>query len=209
MTSVWFTGRNLDELGVHAGNFMLFRFVSWGHLLTAHPYSVSSVPEAGTLRITVGALGDHSRLIRDLRPGTLVLAEGPFGHFTADRASRKRILLIAGGAGIGPIRALAQDLMARGHDVVVVYRARSVDHLALLAELQAMTGLSVIPVPGRRRELGYDPLSATALTRIVPDAGDREAFICGPEAMALQAETSLRRLRVPGRFIHREELSMS
>ncbi|MEO7374250.1 MAG: ferredoxin reductase family protein [Terrimesophilobacter sp.] len=209
MTSVWFTGRNLNEMGVHAGNFMLFRFVSWGHLLTAHPYSVSSVPEAGTLRITVGALGDHSRLIRDLRPGTLVLAEGPFGHFTADRASRKRILLIAGGAGIGPIRALAQDLMARGHDVVVVYRARSVDHLALLAELQAMTGLSVIPVPGRRRELGYDPLSATALTRIVPDAGDREAFICGPEAMALQAETSLRRLRVPGRFIHREELSMS
>ncbi|MEO7006183.1 MAG: hypothetical protein ABI065_04055 [Terrimesophilobacter sp.] len=67
----------------------------------------------------------------------------------------------------------------------------------------------MIPIPGRRRELGYDPLSATALAHLVPDARDREAFICGPEAMAFQAEASLRRLRVPGRFIHRDELSMS
>lgn len=206
--SVWFTGSNLDELGVRAGNFMLFRFMSWGHLLTAHPYSVSRVPEAGVLRITVGALGDHSRLIRELRPGTLVFAEGPFGHFTADRASRKDILLIAGGAGIGPIRALAEELTGRGHGVVLLYRARSNEHLALLAELQAMPGLTVVPVAGRRSELGYDPLSVEVLPRIIPDVRDREVFICGPEAMALQAESSLRRLRVPGRLIHREELSM-
>jgi predicted ferric reductase len=209
VTSVWFTGSHLDELGVKAGNFMLFRFLSWGHLLTAHPYSISRVPQADVVRITVGALGDHSRLIRDLRPGTLVLTEGPFGHFTADRASRERILLVAGGAGIGPIRALAEDLTSRGRDVVVIYRARSADHLALLSELQTIPGLTVIPISGRRRELGYDPLSATALARIVPDAGQREAFICGPSAMAREAESSLRQLHIPGRLIHREELSMS
>ena len=207
--SVWLTGKNLEGRGVKAGHFMLFRFMSWGHLLTAHPYSISRVPEAGALRITVGALGDHSRLVRDLRPGTLVFAEGPFGHFTAERASRKRILLIAGGAGIGPIRALAEDMITRGHDVVLLYRARSADHLALLNELQSMRGLTLVPVPGRREELGYDPLSAPALGRLVPDVAQREVFICGPGAMARQAESSLRRLRVPGRLIHHEELSMS
>ncbi|MEO7349476.1 MAG: ferric reductase-like transmembrane domain-containing protein, partial [Terrimesophilobacter sp.] len=119
MASVWLRGTRLDELGVHAGHFMLFRFMSVSHMLTAHPYSISRLPEAGMLRITVGALGDHSRLLHDLRPGTLVFAEGPFGHFTADLATRDRILLIAGGAGIGPIRALAEDLRNRGHDVVV------------------------------------------------------------------------------------------
>ena len=117
-TSVWFSGKRVDELGIRAGNFMLFRFLSWGHLLTAHPYSISRIPQAGVLRITVGALGDHSRRIRELRPGTLVFAEGPFGHFTADRASRTKILLIAGGAGIGPICALAEELTARGHAVI-------------------------------------------------------------------------------------------
>lgn len=209
MTSVWFRGNHLIESGVRAGNFMLFRFISRGHLLTAHPYSISRAPEDGCLRITVGALGDHSRLIRELRPGTLVFAEGPFGHLTADHASRKRILLIAGGAGIGPIRALAEELTERDHDVILLYRARSTGHFALLSELYAMHGLTVIPVPGRRQELGHDPLSAAALDRIVPDVAEREVFICGPEAMALQAGSSLRQLNVPGRFIHREELSMS
>lgn len=207
--SVWLTGRHLDEMGVRAGNFMMFRIMTWGHLLTAHPYSISRVPEPDVLRITVGALGDHSRLVRDLRVGTLVLAEGPFGHFTADRASSPRVLLIAGGAGIGPIRAVAEDLLARGHDVVLLYRARSSAHLALLDELKNLTGLTLIPVPGRRRDLGYDPLSPRSLVNLVADIREREIFLCGPEGMVLQAETSLRRLKIPARHIHREELSLS
>jgi predicted ferric reductase len=207
--SVWFTGRNLDELGARAGNFMMFRIMTWGHLLTAHPYSISRVPEPGVLRITVGALGDHSRLVHDLRPGTLVFAEGPFGHLTADRAARTRVLLIAGGAGIGPIRGLAEDLLARGRDVVLLYRARSANRLALLDELRSMRGLTLIPVPGRRQDLGYDPLSARSLASLVPDIREREIFICGPEGMVLQAQTSLRQLRVAARHIHREELSLS
>lgn len=207
--SVWFEGRHLDELGVRAGNFLNFRFVAWGHLLTAHPYSVSYVPRDGHMRITVGGIGDHSRRLRFLKPGTLVFAEGPFGHFTADRATRERILLVAGGAGIGPIRALAEELQARGARPVVLYRAHSAEHLALLDELRAMPGVTVVPVVGRRSELGYDPLSAPALKSFIPDLHNWEVFICGPEGMAQTLERSLDLLNVPSRFIHREELSMS
>lgn len=208
-TSVWLSGSHVDELGIRAGNFLLFRFLARGHLLTAHPYSVSRVPRDGALRITVGALGDHSALVRRLRRGTLTFVEGPFGHFTADRAGRERILLIAGGAGIGPIRALAEELTARGHETVLIYRAHSASHLALLGELQGMRGLTVVPIVGRRSELGYDPLSPETLAAVVKDVHSREVFICGPEGMALTAERSLRALMVPKRFIHREELSMS
>ena len=208
-TSVWFRGPHLDELGVRAGNFLLFRFLSWGHLLTAHPYSVSRVPSEGRLRITVGALGNHSALLRELAPGTLVFVEGPFGHFTADRASRDRILLVAGGAGIGPIRALAEELTARGMMPVLIYRAHSAADLALLGELQSMPGLTVIPVVGRRSELGWDPLSPEGLASMIRDLHNWEAFLCGPEGMMLTVEASLRALQVPKRFIHREELSMS
>ncbi|MFF2053408.1 ferric reductase-like transmembrane domain-containing protein [Leifsonia sp. NPDC058194] len=209
MNSVWLRGPNLDRLGVRAGNFLLVRFISWGHLGTAHPYSVSAVPANGHLRITVGTLGDHSRKLPALRTGTLVFAEGPFGHFTADRASRSRILLVAGGAGIGPIRALAEELALRGARPVVLYRVSSVEQLALMDELTALPGVTVFPLVGRRTELGYDPLGAGSLARIVPDLAEWEAFICGPEAMAEQVESSLRELRMPRRFIHREELSMS
>ena len=209
LNSVWLEGPNVDRLGVRAGNFLLFRFLAWGHLGTAHPYSVSAVPANGRLRITVGTLGDHSSRVTALKPGTLVFAEGPFGHFTADRASRGKLLLIAGGAGIGPIRALAEDLVLRGGRPVVLYRVSAPEQLALLGELQAMPGVTVVPLVGRRAELGYDPLGPGSLTRIVPDLHNWEAFICGPEGMAEQVESSLRELRMPKRFIHREELSMS
>lgn len=208
-TSVWFAGPHLDELGVRAGNFLLFRFFSWGHLLTAHPYSVSRVPHDGRLRITVGALGNHSASMRELKKGTLVFVEGPFGHFTADKASRERILLVAGGAGIGPIRALAEELLARGYKPVLLYRAHSAANLALLDELKALPGLTVIPVVGRRSELGYDPLSPGALGATIRDLRNWEVFMCGPEGMMSTLEASLRDLQVPKRFIHREELSMS
>ncbi|MGN7800019.1 ferredoxin reductase family protein [Leifsonia sp. 22587] len=209
VNSVWLTGPRVEQLGVRAGNFLLFRFLSRGHLGSAHPYSVSAVPADGYLRITVGAIGDHSTRLPALKPGSLVFAEGPFGRFTADRASRARILLIAGGAGIGPIRALAEELVRRGAQPVVLYRARSARHLALLGELQAMPGVTVIPLVGRRSELGYDPLDVEPLRHLIPDAHDWEAFICGPEGMGERAESSLRALRMPKRFIHREELSMS
>jgi len=209
VSSVWLSGHRLGDLGVRGGNFMNFRFLAWGHLLTAHPYSVSRLPSDGYLRITVGALGDHSTRLAGLKKGTLVFAEGPFGHFTADRASRSRILLIAGGAGIGPIRALAEELVDRGAQPVVLYRAHSTAHLALLAELQAMRGVTVVPAPGRRSELGYDPLDVPAMQNFIPALRDWEAFICGPEGMADRAELTLRELGMPGRFIHREELSMS
>ncbi|WP_285114742.1 ferredoxin reductase family protein [Leifsonia sp. fls2-241-R2A-40a] len=209
VNSVWLTGPHIERLGVQAGNFLLFRFFSRGHLGTAHPYSVSAVPANGYLRITVGAIGDHSSRLPLLRPGSLVFAEGPFGRFTADRASRPRILLIAGGAGIGPIRALAEELVRRGGRPVVLYRARSAQRLALLGELQSLPGVQVIPLVGRRSELGYDPLDAEPLRRLIPDLHDWEAFICGPEGMGERAEASLRALRMPKRFIHREELSMS
>lgn len=209
MSSVWLTGNRMHELGVRGGNFLNFRFLAWGHLLTAHPYSVSRLPTDGYLRITVGALGDHSTRLSGLKKGTLVFAEGPFGHFTADRATRPRILLIAGGAGIGPVRALAEELVARGAQPVVLYRAHSTAHLALAAELQAMPGVTVVPVPGRRSELGYDPLDVEPMQRFIPALRDWEAFICGPQGMADRAEQTLRELGMPGRFIHREELSMS
>ena len=47
---------------------------------------------------------------RGCSPGTRVFAEGPYGAFTAARRSRRKVLLIAGGVGITPLRALFETL---------------------------------------------------------------------------------------------------
>jgi predicted ferric reductase len=209
ITSVWFGGQRLQEMGAVAGQFFLFRFLTFGHLLTAHPFSLSRVPERDVMRISVGSLGDHTSKFRLLRPGTLVFAEGPFGTFTAAGSSRRKLLLVAGGSGIGPIRALAEDFARRGDNVEVVYRGSRGGDLPLLHELRDLGAITIHPILGSRRELGHDPLDARSLRQLVPDIHDREAYVCGPTGMADAVENALASLGVPRRMIHREELSMA
>ncbi len=207
LASVWLTGSNLDDLEARGGQYFLVRFLTRGHLGTAHPYSLSMVPTSESMRFTIGALGDHSSAVAAVRPGTRVQVEGPFGRFTADRASTHKVLLVAGGAGVGPIRAVAEELLRRGHDLVVVHRARTADGLALAGEFTPSPWLRYVPVAGRRSELRYDPLDPVHLRHLVPDIASRDVFVCGPESMARAVVRSARALGVPSTAIHREELS--
>lgn len=206
LVSVWLTGAGISRLRAQAGQHLLVRFLSRGHLGTAHPYSLSAVPTDDRLRLTIGALGDHSAAVASLRPGTRVQVEGPFGRFTADRASTHQVLLVGGGAGIGPVRALAEDLVIRGHDVVVVHRAHTADGLALAGEFTPSPRLRYLPVPGRRAVLNYDPLAPAHLRELVPDIAVRDVFVCGPEAMITTVVRSACALGVPAAAIHREEI---
>ena len=100
VVSLRITGRSLDRMGVHAGQFFLWRFLArrvWG---TAHPFSLSAMPEDGSLRITIKGLGDHTARVAEIPLGTRVLAEGPFGVFTDERRHSDKAVLIAGGIGI-------------------------------------------------------------------------------------------------------------
>lgn len=221
VVSVWVRGRHLDEIGGKAGQFLLWRFITPGHVWTAHPYSLSAVPTPHRLRLTVKDAGDHSGALAHLRPGVPVLAEGPFGHFTAAAAQQRRVLLIAGGSGIGPIRALAEELSdprlprgrrRQGADVLVLYRVSREEDLALADELDALAADGRIRVRyliGRRRDLGFDPLARAHLCRLVPDLGQRDVFVCGPAEMNASVRDTLLQLRLPRRRIHVEEFSLA
>jgi ferredoxin-NADP reductase len=208
--SVWLRGRRLSELDARPGQFLLWRFVTVGHVWTAHPYSLSAPTGDRHLRITIKDAGDHSGAAAHLRRGVPVLTEGPFGHFTADQRRLEPVLLVSGGSGIAPIRALAEQLLRERADVVLVHRASRWDDIPLRAELDAMArdGLVVHYVVGTRRELRHDPLAAGPLFRLVPDVRRRSVFVCGPEGMTATVLTSLRRFGIPPRQIHTEEFSL-
>jgi predicted ferric reductase len=216
VVSVWVRGRRLNELGAEAGQFLLWRFLAPGHLWSAHPYSLSAAPDHGRLRITVKDAGDHSAALAHLRPGTPVLAEGPFGHFTLGKSFGSRLLLIAGGSGIGPIRALAEELVLRGPqhhlDAVLLYRAGHARDLALRDELDDLAqraGLQVAYLVGHRSELERDPLSPDAILDAVPDVRSRDVYVCGPAGMTHNVLRAMRELRVPVRQLHSEDFEMA
>jgi predicted ferric reductase len=216
--SVWIRGRHLDRLGAQAGQFFNWRFLTRGMLLAAHPWSLSAVPGPRRLRITVRDLGDHSRKLRDLRPGTRVLIEGPYGAFTTERRERRRVVLVAAGIGITPVRALAEELVTgSGHepgDVTLVYRADSTDHLALAAELRQLAAQSGLvlhllvgpPVtdswlPG---DLTQGRSDATAFVGLVPELDRNDIYVCGPERWMDLVHASLDDAGVPRSQVHDE-----
>ena len=205
--SLWLAGPGLWRLEVRAGQFFFVRFLAPEQLWTAHPYSVSRLPDRGRMRLTIGSSGDHSGAVHALRPGTRVLLQGPFGELGSPRSRDAPVLLVAGGSGIGPIAALAREFCRVGRDVVVVHRASSSAHLPLQDELSRLP-LRLCPVVGRRAELGHDPLAAVPLGRLVPDAARREAFVCGSSGLVESAVAVLHGLGVPLDRIHREELEL-
>ncbi|WP_051467750.1 ferredoxin reductase family protein [Actinomadura oligospora] len=203
VVSVYVTGRRLDDLAARPGQFLRWRFLAPGMWWAANPYSLSAPARDGLLRITVKAAGDHSRGLVRLRPGTRVWAEGPYGAFTEARRTRRRVLLLAGGVGITPLRALFETL--RG-DVTLIYLARRAEDLALRGELEAIAARD-----GRRVLCFVDdpaeyslPLTADSLRTVVPDVAERDVYLCGPPGMTRAAHRALREAGVPARHVHQE-----
>ncbi|HEY8723885.1 MAG TPA: ferredoxin reductase family protein [Gaiellaceae bacterium] len=209
VVSLRITGRNLDRLRARAGQFFLWRFLDGKRWRTAHPFSLSAAPDGRSLRITVKALGDHTARFAELRPGTRVFAEGPFGVFTDRARRREKAVLIAGGIGITPVRALLETMPG---DVVVLYRAIAETDVIFREELDriaAARGATVHYVIGDHRGDGADLLSPAHLKELVPDIEERDVFLCGPPAMTEVLEQNVRGARVPRRHIHTERFALT
>ncbi|WP_105967630.1 ferredoxin reductase family protein [Streptomyces geranii] len=205
--SVVVGGRRLDEMGVRPGQFLRWRFLTEGMRWTSTPYSLSAPPRPDLLRITIKALGDHSAAVPLLPPGTRVWAEGPYGALTAARQTSHKSLLIAGGVGITPLRALFETLPG---DVTLIYRARTNEDLALGGELEAIArwrGAKVLYAlngpHGRRPDL-----SAHSLRTAVPGLEAHDVYLCGPHDFARDLYEALRAAGVPDSRIHHESFEL-
>jgi predicted ferric reductase len=212
LTSIYVTGRHLEQLAVRSGQYFVWRFLSGSGWWHGHPFSLSSAPNGDWLRITVKALGDGTRALQRLPVGTPVFVEGPYGVMTGARRTRRKVAMIAGGIGIAPLRALLEALPANPGDLTLIYRAREPKHVVFREELDtlaAVRGVTVQYLIGRRGspELPNDPLAARALERLIPDIRDRDVYLCGPVAMMDRLERTLAELDVPTRRVHAERFA--
>ena len=207
VVSVYIGGRNLDAMRAEPGQFFRWRFMSRQLAWQSHPYSLSAMPRPDMLRITVKARGHHSGSMAHLRPGTKVIAEGPYGAFTPSLSGR-RVLLIAGGVGITPIRAMFAALPRRlSEGITLIYRASNPRDIVFRQELDAIAAdrnATVHYIIGSRAELGYDPLEPGELQGLVPGLHRYEAYICGPNGMTQAVIGALQAVGLRRRHIHHE-----
>ena len=208
--SIYMTGRDLDQLAVRSGQYFVWRFLTRDGWWRGHPFSISSAPNGEWLRITIKELGDWSKMLQHLSVGTHVFIEGPYGVLTGARRTRPKVLLIAGGIGITPLRALLEALPAKPGDMTLIYRVRQAGDILFRDELDVLArarGVQVHYLVGRRAGETRDPLDAGSIQRLVPDVRDRDVYLCGPVSMMKLVEASLRRLGLSARQIHAERFA--
>ena len=202
-------GDDLLDLDSEPGQFFRWRFLTARTWRTAHPFSLSAPAAHDTLRLTVKAVGDGTQIIQSLRPGTRVLAEGPYGAMTQRRRTRHGLLLIAGGVGITPMRTLFETMAHTGGPLTLLYRAPTMEDILFRRELELIAETRrahLIYMVGSSKE-PWNAMTAENLTRLVPDLSHRDVYICAGPALSRAAVAALRQAGLPRRNLHREDFS--
>jgi CDP-4-dehydro-6-deoxyglucose reductase len=175
------------------------------------PYSIASAPREAErtryieLLVQIDNSGGPDPHLELATNGTPLDLEGPFGTFTLPPLGPGgRLLLVAGGTGIAPLRSMLIEALS-GDDppaVHMVYSARSVDELAYREELEELERDGLIELtltvtreegawPGRRGRIDR-ALLATAI--ITPETW---CLVCGPPALVADVRSALAAIGVP------------
>ncbi|AEV86082.1 oxidoreductase [Actinoplanes sp. SE50] len=217
LTSVYLSGRDLSGLPARAGQFFTWRFLDGPGWTRANPYSLSATPGGDQLRITVKNLGDSSSRVANLRPGTKVLVEGPYGKLTGETYTGGPVVLVACGIGVTPLLSLLGELPYRPGEATLIYRARSEAELAFRGELEwfaAHRGVRVVTLLGPRAgHPSWLPADVAAhgdvqaLRQIAPQIAGSQVYVCGPEAWTAQVHAAARASGVAADRLHTELFS--
>ncbi|HEY3685036.1 MAG TPA: globin domain-containing protein [Streptosporangiaceae bacterium] len=182
---------------------------TWRH------YSPAGAPRRdGLLRLHVRAVPGgwvSGALVRHTTVGDTLLLGAPTGGMTYDQTGRD-LLLIAGGTGLAPLKAIVERAIALGHRRPIylfccVRHSRDLYDTPDLVRLERLhPWLRVVPVVAD--EPGFDGLHGLA-PDVVPrfrDWSDHDIYVCGPDAMVDETVTALIHADVPPDQIHHDQL---
>ncbi len=159
-------------------------------------YSISSAPFGTNIftitvkRVPGGAVSTH--LHDNVRVGDRLHVDGPYGLFSTSFHQAERHLFLSAGSGITPIMSMVRSLLARqggfGTDIAFVHSASTPEDIIFRAELEQLAevaGVNVTILCSRDSETEAwagrrGRIDASTLAEVVPDAADRETFVCGP-----------------------------
>src|SRR6185503_13870864 len=214
-TSVYITGKNMGAFTAKAGQFVLVRFLNKKLWPQEHPFSLSRLPDGETIRLTIRQLGDFTNEVPHIRPGTHVAVSGPFGAFTHERRVKQKLVYIAGGIGITPIRSMVEAQVRKNEKdaSVLLYGNRSVADTIFLDELSELGELINMPVynvlsdqKNYKGEKGF--IDKEKIIRLVPDIVERDVFLCGPPPMMWGIIDQLKEIGMPATQIHYERFAL-
>src|SRR4051794_35710460 len=160
--------------GHKAGQHVDVRLTAEDGYQAQRSYSIASAPEDERLVLTVERLDDGEvspYLTEALQPGDELELRGPIGGYFVWRAALGGpLLLLAGGSGVVPMRAMLRHHRATGSDVPVrlLYSARTRADLIYPAELE---GDGAIITLTRERPRGWGGRTGRIDHELLAEAG--------------------------------------
>jgi ferredoxin-NADP reductase len=201
--------------GQHPGQHLDLRLTAEDGYTAEREYSIASAP-GEPLAITVERLDDGEvspYLTQELRPGDQLELRGPVGgYFIWEPADGGPLLLVAGGSGIAPLRAILRHRERTGSAVPtrLLYSARSLGDVIYRGELDRYhDGVQVIYTLTRSQPPGWTGRSgrvnAGLLAEVAWPAGaDPLTFVCGPTSFVETVAEALVGLGYPAARVKTE-----
>lgn len=178
-------------------------------------YSPANAPrQDGSIDLHVRAVDGgwvSTALVHTAGIGDVLRLAAPIGHqLTLDPASSRDLLLLAGGTGLAPLRAVVDQLAggAGGRTVHLYVGARTGDELYDLPSLYRATALhpwlTVIPVVARERVAGTEHGTVTEVACGHRSWATHEVYVCGSDAMVAHSRETLAHHGVPADQVRHE-----
>jgi ferredoxin-NADP reductase len=192
-------------VGHRAGQHVDVRLTAEDGYQAERSYSIAAAPEDNYVVLTVERIDDGEvspYLTEELRPGDALELRGPIGgYFVWEQRLGGPLLLIGGGSGFVPLRAMLRHYLAAGSGVPlrVLYSARSLADVIYREELTRMIDddeLDIRFTLTRRQPAGWSGyarrIDPPLLAEIAFPPDDHPlVYICGPTSFVETAASGL------------------
>ncbi len=187
--------------GHRAGQHVDVRLTAADGYQAQRSYSLASAPEDDALCLTVERIDDGEvspYLAEALAPGDELELRGPIGgYFVWEKALGGPLMLVAGGSGVVPFRAMLRHWSAGERAVAarLLYSARTVDDLIYREELAGL-GADVRYTLTRQAPPDWDGLRGRVDRDLLAEAAWSPAerpliYVCGPSGFVEAAAQGL------------------
>jgi len=207
-----------NRLEFRAGQYVMVKVPGIPH---TRSYSIASAPRVNhaiELLVDMQPQGPGTKYLDSLQPGQEIEFKAPVGIFTVpDQDSplgqgEKELLFLATGSGVAPYKGILEDLLLAKKDprlVTLIWGLRyEVDQFwyeefrLLAQEHQNFSFQPVLSKP--QQEWGFHTGHVTDVLRIQDEYDQRGFYLCGSNAMILEARHILSEKGVDPKHVHSE-----
>ncbi|AYA23363.1 oxidoreductase [Rhodococcus rhodochrous] len=186
----------------------------------ARQYSMANPPTETRrlefhIKLTAGGLSTDGWIFRSMTLGERVSLRGPLGQFNLVAQQDEPAILIGGGTGLAPLKAIVQHALVedlvpelflyhggrRREDLYDVEFFRDLEH--------RYPHFHYRPVLSEEQWEGATGLVTDVVVSDFSSCKGMSAFLCGPPAMVDAAVKALKRRRMAPRLIFREEFAVT